>query len=68
MLEQLYPGTFGGRLEFPYRFGKDSARLNIGLLPNYPKTSGLIRTPTQLGLTMVAPDLKDDVVDFFSGE
>jgi hypothetical protein len=68
MLEQLYPGTFGGRLEFPYRFGKDSARLNIGLLPNYPKTSGLIRTPAQLGLTMVAPDLKDDVVDFFSGE
>ena len=68
VLEQLYPGTFGGKLEFPYRFGKDSARLNVGLLTGYPTISGLIRTPTQLGITTIAPDLKDDVVGFFSGE
>ncbi len=40
VLEQLYPGTFGGRLEFPVRFGKDGARLNVKILYGYPKTSG----------------------------
>ena len=61
MLEQLYPGTFGGRLEFPVRFGKDSSRLNFGILPNYPKTAGLIRSPLQAYGVTVAPD-------FVSGE
>ena len=61
MLEQLYPGTFGGRLEFPVRFGKDGARLNFGILSGYPKTSGLIRSPLQAYGTVVAPD-------FVSGE
>jgi hypothetical protein len=61
MLEQLYPGTFGGRLEFPVRFGKDSSRLNFGILSGYPKTSGLIRSPLQAYGVTVAPD-------FVSGE
>jgi hypothetical protein len=61
MLEQLYPGTFGGRLDFPVRFGKDGSRLNFGILSNYPKTSGLIRSPLQAYGVTVAPD-------FVSGE
>jgi hypothetical protein len=61
MLEQLYPGTFGGKLEFPVRFGKDGSRLNFGILSGYPKTSGLIRSPLQAYGVTVAPD-------FVSGE
>jgi len=61
MLEQLYPGTFGGKLEFPVRFGKDGSRLNFGILSNYPKTAGLIRSPLQAYGVTVAPD-------FVSGE
>jgi hypothetical protein len=56
VLEQLYPGTFGGRLEFPVRFGKDGARLNVGILSGYPKTSGLIRTPLQAYGTVTLPE------------
>jgi len=56
VLEQLYPGTFGGGLNFPIRFGKDGARLNVGILQGYPTTSKLIRTPAQLYGTVVAPD------------
>ena len=56
VLEQLYPGTFGGRLEFPVRFGKDGARLNVGILSGYPKTSGLIRTPLQAYGTLTLPE------------
>jgi len=61
ILEQLYPGTFGGKLEFPVRFGKDGSRLNFGILSGYPKTSGLIRSPLQAYGVTVAPD-------FVSGE
>jgi len=56
VLEQLYPGTFGGGLNFPIRFGKDGARLNVGILQGYPTTSKLIRTPAQFYGTVVAPD------------
>jgi hypothetical protein len=61
MLEQLYPGTFGGRLDFPVRFGRDGSRLNFGILSGYPKTAGLIRSPLQAYGVTVAPD-------FVSGE
>ena len=56
VLEQLYPGTFGGRLEFPIRFGKDGARLNVGILSGYPKTSGLIRSPLQAYGVVTLPE------------
>tara|TARA_R100001440_G_scaffold39107_3_gene58714 strand:+ start:181 stop:1440 length:1260 start_codon:yes stop_codon:yes gene_type:complete len=68
VLEQLYPGTFGGGLNFPYRFGKDGARLNFGILHNYPTISKLIRSPAQTAGVVVAPGVTEDVVDFFSGE
>ena len=56
VLEQLYPGTFGGGLNFPIRFGKDGARLNFGILQGYPITSKLIRTPAQLYGTVTLPE------------
>ena len=56
VLEQLYPGTFGGGLNFPIRFGKDGARLNFGILQGYPTTSKLIRTPLQAYGTLTLPE------------
>ena len=56
VLEQLYPGTFGGGLNFPIRFGKDGARLNVGILQGYPTTSKLIRTPLQAYGTVTLPE------------
>ena len=56
VLEQLYPGTFGGGLNFPIRFGKDGARLDVGILHNYPTISKLIRTPAQLYGTVTLPE------------
>ena len=46
VLEQLYPGTFGGGLNFPIKFGRDGARLSFDLLAKYPTISKLIRTLT----------------------
>ena len=56
VLEQLYPGTFGGGLNFPIRFGKDGARLNVGILQGYPTISKLIRSPAQLYGTVTLPE------------
>ena len=56
VLEQLYPGTFGGGLNFPIRFGKDGARLNVGILQGYPTISKLIRTPLQAYGTVTLPE------------
>ena len=59
VLEQLYPGTFGGGLNFPIRFGKDGARLNVGILQGYPTTSKLIRSPLQAYGTVTLPEFVD---------
>tara|TARA_R100001443_G_C3347494_1_gene175978 strand:- start:453 stop:1613 length:1161 start_codon:yes stop_codon:yes gene_type:complete len=56
VLEQLYPGTFGGGLNFPIRFGRDGARLNVGILQGYPTTSKLIRSPLQAYGTVTLPE------------
>ena len=62
ILEQLYPMTFAGSraytggLSVPVKFGKDGARLNVGVLKNYPKTAAAIRGPLQAYLTLTGPD------------
>jgi len=62
VLEQLYPMTFAGSkaftggLSLPIKFGREGARMNLGVLQNYPKTAAAIRGPGQAYLTMAGPD------------
>ena len=62
ILEQLYPMTFAGSraytggLSVPVKFGRDGARMNFGVLKNYPKTAAAIRGPLQAYLTLTGPD------------
>lgn len=60
LLKQMYPGTFGGRLDIPVRFGRDGARMDLGLLLNYPKTSAALRTGGQGALTLGLPNVIGD--------
>ena len=60
LLKQMYPGTFGGRLDIPVRFGKDGARMDMGILLNYPKTSKGLRVGGQSALTLGLPNVIGD--------
>ena len=60
LLKLMYPGTFGGRLDVPVRFGRDGARMDYGFLFNYPKTSKGLRVAGQSGLTLGLPNVIGD--------
>jgi hypothetical protein len=60
LLKLMYPGTFGGRLDIPTRFGRDGARMDMGVLFNYPKTSKGLRVGGQSALTLGLPNVIGD--------
>ena len=60
LLKLMYPGTFGGRLDIPTRFGRDGAKMDMGVLFNYPKTSKGLRVGGQSALTLGLPNVIGD--------